>query len=187
MMEDLSLHVLDIVENSLAAKARKVSIRVEESRPRDRLLLEIVDDGRGMGTRRSAKALDPFFTTKKKATRVGLGLPFLAQAAEAAGGSLKLTSAPGRGTRIRATFRLGHLDRQPLGDMAETLAVLIAGHPETEFRYTHVADAGRYVFRGRDGRARSGGSPGRESRILSGMSEMKIDIRGGLARLRRRP
>jgi hypothetical protein len=182
MMEDLSLHVLDIVENSLAAKARKVSIRVEESRSRDRLVLAIADDGRGMGARRSAQALDPFFTTKKKARRIGLGLPFLAQAAQAAGGGLKLTSAPGRGTRVRAIFRLGHVDRQPLGDMAETLAVLVAGHPETEFRYTHVTDAGRYAFRSRDGRARPGGAPG--PRSLSGMKE---EIRSGLARLRRRP
>lgn len=183
MMEDLSLHVLDIVENSLAAKARKVAIRIEERRSRDRRVLEIADDGRGMGRRRLARALDPFFTTRTT-RRIGLGLPFLAQAAEATGGKLRLSSEPGRGTRVRATFRLGHPDLQPLGDMAETMSVLIAGHPETEFRYTHVTDAGRYVFRGGGLRPRPGESSPHGTRALAGIRK---EIRSGLARLRRRP
>ena len=100
MMEDLSLHVLDIAENSIAAKARRVAIRVEERRSKDRLVLEISDDGRGMSPRLLSRALDPFVTTKK-AKRIGLGLPLLAQAARAAGpgsgqlfASATLTSSP---------------------------------------------------------------------------------------------
>jgi Histidine kinase-, DNA gyrase B-, and HSP90-like ATPase len=183
MMEDLSLHILDIVENSLAANARTISVRVEERRSRDRLVLEIVDDGQGMEAKRRARALDPFFTTKTTRS-VGLGLPFLAQAAETAGGKLVLSSEPGRGTKVRATFRLGHIDLQPLGDIAETLAVLIAAHPETDFRYTHVTDDGRYAFRSRDVRSRPGDKAPSRPRSLSGMKE---EIRSGLARLRRRP
>ena len=182
MMEDLSLHILDVVENSLRAKARRVSIRVEDRASLDRRVLEITDDGRGMGAKLRARALDPFVTTKP-ARRIGLGLPFLAQASGAAGGALRLFSEPGRGTRIRATFRLSHLDLQPLGDIAETLAVLIAGHPGTEFRYTHVTDSGRYVFRSREFLARSGAAaPAPGPGALSGM---KKEIRGGIARIAR--
>jgi len=47
-MEDLSLHVLDIAENSIAAGAKHVEIRVRESRREDRLSIEIIDNGRGM-------------------------------------------------------------------------------------------------------------------------------------------
>jgi len=183
MMEDLSLHILDIVENSLRAKARRVSIRVEERPSRDRRVLEIVDDGRGMGPRLQARALDPFVTTKA-GHRIGLGLPFLAQAAEAAGGVLKLASEPGRGTKVRATFRLSHVDLQPLGDIAETLVVLIGGHPEAEFRYTHVADSGRYVFRSRDLRSHPGAAAPFGPGALAGA---KKEIRSGIARLTRRP
>ncbi|NTU49095.1 MAG: hypothetical protein HGA84_08870, partial [Syntrophobacteraceae bacterium] len=75
-MQDLSLHILDIVENSLAAGARRVEIRVEENIAADRMFIEIVDDGCGMDEERIQRALDPFFTTKT-VRRVGLGLPLL--------------------------------------------------------------------------------------------------------------
>ena len=44
-VQDLSLHILDIVENSLAAGARRVEIRIEEDLRADRMAMEIVDDG----------------------------------------------------------------------------------------------------------------------------------------------
>ncbi|MBP1766799.1 MAG: histidine kinase [Candidatus Aminicenantes bacterium] len=176
MMEDLSLHILDIAENSIEAKARRVAIRVEELISKDRLVLEISDDGRGMSPRKLARALDPFFTTKK-AKRIGLGLPLLAQAARAAGGKVTLRSGPGRGTRVRATFRLGHIDLQPLGDIAETLTVLMVAHPDVNFRYTHKTDAGSYVFR-----SHSSGAPARPRNI----AEIKKDIRSGIVRIRRK-
>jgi anti-sigma regulatory factor (Ser/Thr protein kinase) len=178
MMEDLSLHVLDIVENSIAAKARRVAIRVEERASTNRLILEIVDDGRGMSPRLLSRALDPFVTTKR-AKRIGLGLPLLAQAARATGGRLTIRSRPGRGTRVRATFHLGHIDLQPLGDMAETLSVLLVGHPDVQFRYAHRTDTGSYVFRSSPGSV----SPG-EIRAIGGI---KKDIRSGIASLRRKP
>jgi anti-sigma regulatory factor (Ser/Thr protein kinase) len=178
MMQDLSLHVLDIAENSIRAKARRIAIRVEEHPSKDLLILEITDDGRGMGPRLLAKAFDPFFTTKKS-KRIGLGLPLLAQAAQAAGGGVKLRSEPGRGTKVRATFHLSHIDLQPLGDMAETLTVLMVGHPDVHFRYTHITNAGRYVFRTGPGRVPAAGLPA--------MAGIKKEIRSGIARARRKP
>ncbi len=178
MMQDLSLHVLDIAENSIAAKARRVAIRVEERHSKDLLVLEITDDGRGMGPRLLARALDPFVTTKKR-KRIGLGLPLLAQAAQATGGRVKLRSAPGRGTTVRATFHLSHIDLQPLGDMAETLTVLMVGHPDVHFRYTHITDAGRYVFRP---------GPGLVPAVsLPAIAGIKKEIRSGIASIRRKP
>ncbi|MCK4420115.1 ATP-binding protein, partial [Candidatus Aerophobetes bacterium] len=47
-MEDISLHILDIVENSIRALASTVKIRIEENIEKDRLVLEIEDDGKGM-------------------------------------------------------------------------------------------------------------------------------------------
>ncbi|MGB6336453.1 MAG: ATP-binding protein, partial [Thermoanaerobaculia bacterium] len=95
-MEDLSLHILDVVENSLTAGAREVRILINEDKAENRLSLEITDDGSGMDEEMRSKVLDPFFTTRTT-RRVGLGLPLLAQAARQSGGSLELASAPGRG------------------------------------------------------------------------------------------
>jgi Histidine kinase-, DNA gyrase B-, and HSP90-like ATPase len=178
MLEDLSLHVLDIAENSIAAKARRVAFRVEERPSKDRLILEVTDDGRGMSPRLLARALDPFVTTKK-AKRIGLGLPLLAQAAQATGGRVSLHSRPGRGTRVRATFCLSHIDLQPLGDMAETLTVLMVSYPDVHFRYTHITDAGRYDFRTGPGRPPAAG--------LQAITGIKKEIRSGIARIRRKP
>jgi signal transduction histidine kinase len=136
-MEDVSLHILDIVENALRAGAKNVVIRLAQSKEEDRLVLEVTDDGEGMNDEAKKRSLDPFFTTKE-GKRVGLGLPFLAQAAEEAGGRLEVQSAPGEGTRVIATFGLSHIDRKPLGNINETLQCLKATHPEVCFRFESV-------------------------------------------------
>jgi len=136
-MEDVSLHILDIVENALRAGANNVIIRLAQSKREDRLVLEVTDDGEGMNEETMSRSVDPFFTTKLS-KRVGLGLPLLAQAAEEAGGKLEVQSAPGKGTRVIATFGLSHIDRRPLGNMEETLRCLKATHPEVCFRFESV-------------------------------------------------
>jgi len=144
-MQELSLHILDITENAVAAGARQVFIAMTEDRVEDRLMLEIRDDGTGMDAADLKQVLDPFFTTKK-VRRVGLGLPLLAQAAEDAGGSFAIQSEPGKGTVVTAVFRLTHMDRQPLGDLAGTLVTLITGNPEVHFVYRHCCNGRTYVL-----------------------------------------
>ena len=136
MMEDLSLHILDIVENAVAAGATRVLIAVNENAGRDRLSFRVTDNGRGMSREEKERALDPFFTTKRK--RTGLGLPLLAQTAGVCGGRVVLESVPRKGTRITARFRFRHIDRPPLTKMTETMMMLFFGHPEVEFRYRHT-------------------------------------------------
>ncbi|MGB7296625.1 MAG: ATP-binding protein, partial [Candidatus Aminicenantales bacterium] len=63
-MRDLSLHILDIAENSIEAKATRIEIRLEESRELNRFVLEISDDGTGMDKDMLKRVLDPFMTTK---------------------------------------------------------------------------------------------------------------------------
>jgi hypothetical protein len=132
-MEDISLHVLDIAENSLRADASKVEIILTRDGERDLFRVEVNDDGRGMDPETLARIRDPFFTTKQKKT--GLGIPLLAQAAEQTGGTLTIDSAPGRGTRITVTFAWSHVDRPAIGSMVDTLLTLIAGHPEIDLVY----------------------------------------------------
>ncbi|MCK4414348.1 MAG: ATP-binding protein [Candidatus Eisenbacteria sp.] len=131
-MEDLSLHILDIVENSTAAGASLVEIGITENPREDLLVISIKDNGRGMDPQMLAGARDPFVTTRTT-RRVGLGLPLLDQAARETGGRLEVDSAPGRGTSITATFQGSHIDRKPLGDLAATMISLILGNPEVDF------------------------------------------------------
>jgi len=144
-MEDLSLHILDIAENSISASAGRIEIRIDEDQANDLLTIEITDDGRGMDEETLKKALDPFFTTRTT-RRVGLGLSLLAQAARQSDGRFDLSSAPDEGTTVKATFRLSHPDCKPMGDIGETIRTLVTAHPEIDFLYEHKKDNSTYRF-----------------------------------------
>jgi len=181
-MEDLSLHILDIVENSLNAGAKTVKIRLEENDEKNALILEIGDDGRGMDKEMVAGALDPFVTTRTT-RRVGLGLPFLSEAAKAANGKLTLHSQPGKGTKVKATFELRHIDIKPLGDIAQTMITLIVGHPDIDFLYSHKVNRSRYVFKTRDFRKKLDRIPLQTPQVTA---YIRKSIKDGIDQLRRK-
>jgi len=140
LMQDLSLHILDVAENSLRSGATLVEISVLEDTAEDLLALEIRDNGQGMDPETAARAADPFYSSKP-GKRVGLGLAMLAQAAREGAGRFDVSSRPGEGTTVKATFQHSHPDRKPLGDIAATLQTLVAGHPDVDFVYEHTADS----------------------------------------------
>jgi len=142
-MEDLSLHILDIVENSVAAEANNIKIDIKEDELKDLLSVEISDNGKGMDQDQLKEVLDPFFTTKTS-RRFGLGLSLLAEAAKSANGSLSINSAVGKGTTIKAEFQHSHIDCKPIGDMAQTIISLIMGNPEINLIYTHQKNHRKY-------------------------------------------
>ncbi|MEA5039830.1 MAG: ATP-binding protein [Clostridiaceae bacterium] len=136
-MQELSLNILDIAENSTRAGARLVKIDVIEDPEGDLLTIRIGDDGCGMDPQLLRTVRDPF-TTTRTTRKVGLGIPFFEEAAKATGGHLSIRSATGVGTEVEAVFGYSHIDRMPLGDLAATVSILIQGHEDTEFVYTHV-------------------------------------------------
>lgn len=142
-MEDLSLHILDIVENSVAAQASKIEIRLAEDKKKDLLSVEVIDNGIGMDEETQKKALDPFFTSKK-VRRFGLGLSLLSESAKAANGHLCIKSEKGKGTEIRADFQYSHIDRKPLGDIGQTIITLVIGNPDVDIIYVHKKDGHEY-------------------------------------------
>jgi len=144
-MEDLSLHILDIAENSISASAKRIEIRIDEDRAKDLLTIEIKDDGKGMDEQTLQKVLDPFFTTRQT-RKVGLGLSLLAQATRESDGRIELSSGPGKGTTVKAFFCLSHLDRKPIGDIHETIRTLVAGNPGIDFLYEHKKNDSIYRF-----------------------------------------
>ncbi len=142
-MEDLALHILDVAQNGIEAGATWIAIDVSEDPDSDRLTIRIIDNGRGMNQAAIDRAVDPFYTTRTT-RRVGLGLPLLKQAAEAAGGGLEVRSGIGEGTEVIATFQVGHVDRAPLGDLETTMLVLAASRPDVDLEFTHRRGASEY-------------------------------------------
>lgn len=169
-MLELSLHILDVVENSLRAGAGRVSIGLEASRAANRLDLVVEDNGRGMPPDLAARAADPFFTSRRT-RKVGLGLALLRQAAEACEGLFELRSQPGRGTVVRASFGLTHLDRPPVGDMAATLLGLIVGRPEADFSYSQRVDGLLFELDSADIKRRLAGAPLSDGRVVEFLKE----------------
>lgn len=148
-MRELALHILDIVENSIRAKATRVEIAVDEDIVRDTLAIEIKDNGQGMDAEFLRKATDPFVTTRQT-RKVGLGLALLKAAAEACDGKFCINSEVGRGTVVQALFRYSHIDRMPLGNVADTVYTLIVLNPQVDFRYSHTFSGRSWVLDTRD-------------------------------------
>ena len=134
MLPEISLHILDVAENSVRAGASKVDIAVRADETTDRLLVTIRDDGCGMSEEEIARVTDPFFTTRNT-RRVGLGVPLFKLASEITGGTFSIDSVPGEGTTVRAAFVLDSVDRMPLGDMPATIHQLITMHEDIRFTY----------------------------------------------------
>ncbi len=144
-MRELSLHILDIAENAVAAGADTIDIRVAECPSADSLTITIRDNGRGMPPDKIRHIDDPFVTTRKT-RRVGLGLSLLAAAAQRCEGDVAATVSPEEGTTVTAVFRHSHIDRAPLGDIAGTLATLIIGNPHIDFIYTHSVEEKSFIL-----------------------------------------
>jgi hypothetical protein len=131
-LRELSLHLLDIAENSIAAGAAVIRIFVEEDTKQDKLHLLVEDNGKGMDPELLARVTDPFVTSRTT-RKVGLGIPLLKEAAEACNGSLQIWSEVGKGTRIEIDFQLSHIDRMPLGNLADTYRTLVVSEPRIDW------------------------------------------------------
>lgn len=131
-MREISLHILDIAENSINAGASTIHIGIIENIKNNKLIIEILDDGRGMDAETVRKITDPFITSRTT-RKVGLGIPFLKAAAEACQGLFEIKSLPGQGTQVYVSFQHNHIDRMPLGDIKNTFLSLIVGYPNTRW------------------------------------------------------
>ena len=148
-MHDLSLYLLDIIENSVRAGATRIHVGVTAERASDSLEITVEDDGPGLPVT-PRQALDPFYTTKK-GKKTGLGLSLFRQAAEAAGGGLSVGRSDDLGgVAVRAWMRLGDVDRPPLGDIAASIATMVVTNPEIEFRVDLTDDGARTSLCGPD-------------------------------------
>ncbi len=148
-MTELALHILDIAQNSIRAKAGLIEIYITEKPSEDKYLIDILDDGPGIDEQVIKKVDDPFYTSRKS-RKVGLGLPLFKQNAELSGGSIQIISEKGKGTHIKSSFGYSHIDRPILGDIAGTVLILMTNENQTDIRYKHQTPEGEYIFDSRD-------------------------------------
>ena len=135
-MQEISLNILDIVQNSIRADATLIEVIIEEAPSADVFAFTVKDNGSGMDQEMVKRVTDPFVTTRTT-RKVGLGISLLKSLAQQAGGDIKLESEVGVGTIIRADFSYNHIDRQPLGDISAVMVSLISMNPSIDFVYTH--------------------------------------------------
>lgn len=135
-VKELSLHILDIVQNSTRAQATEVVIEITEDFVQNLLEIVIKDNGCGIKKELLPTITDPF-STSRTTRRVGLGLSLLKAAAEQCHGGMTIESEERRGTTITVTFEHDHIDRAPLGDIVSTLIGIIIGNPDIDFCYRH--------------------------------------------------
>lgn len=165
-MRELSMHILDVLENAHEAGATLVELEIEEDTSADRLTIVVRDNGRGMDAETAKRALDPFFTTRTT-RHVGLGLPLFAEAARRCDGDLTIQSTPGEGTTITATFRHSHIDRAPLGRIVDTLIAFLLSDPPVDLIYRHRVDEHTFTFDTREWREALGELPFSHPRVRS--------------------
>ncbi|MFP4456981.1 MAG: ATP-binding protein [Clostridia bacterium] len=142
-MRELSLHILDIAENSLRSNAGLIEIVIKENSEKNSYKIVIRDDGSGMKKEYAQSIISPF-VTERNTRKVGLGLPLFAQTAKMCSGRLCIYSKPSKGTTVVARMKRNHIDLPPLGQIEDTILSLIISSNGCDIKYTHQHDHHKY-------------------------------------------
>ena len=151
-MRDLSLHLLDLTQNSISAGASLVEIRLNVD-GNGWLTMVLKDNGCGMSPELLERVTSPFATTRTT-RKVGLGIPMMQENAQKAEGDLTIQSEVGKGTELTVTMNTRNIDCLPLGDLSGTLLSLILTNPlRPEFLFAGKTEQGECSFDTREVRA----------------------------------
>lgn len=143
-MRELSLHVMDIIQNSITANASFIKITVDENTIRDYLKIVIQDNGRGIDKEMLSNIKDPF-TTTRSSRKVGLGISLFEAACNRCEGYLTIESDVGIGTTLTAMMKYSHIDRAPLGRLQDTIISLLLC-PDIDFLYNHSFNDKNFIL-----------------------------------------
>lgn len=182
-MKEISLHILDIGQNSVSAGANLIEIFIDEDTVKDWMRIEIRDNGCGMDAETVQKVIDPFYTSRTT-RKVGLGIPMFKANAEQCGGTFSLESEPGVGTSLTAVFGRSHIDRVPLGNMADTIMAMVMANPQGDLIYRHHLDGAEFAMDTHEMREALGDVPLDEVAVLlwikgyvaEGLTEIGVEV-----------
>lgn len=147
-MRELSLHLMDIIENSVAAHANLINIEIKELPDEDKLIITVKDNGCGMDEKMVEHVKDPF-TTTRQTRKVGLGISLLEAACKRCDGNLNVKSELNKGTEVTAYMKYSHIDREPLGKIEETIVTSLL-NPSVDIAYKHVVGNKEFIFDSRE-------------------------------------
>lgn len=170
-MRELSLHLIDIAENGIAAGADLIIIKLSERKKGNLLEVSIIDNGRGIPQYLLKQVVDPFFTTKTT-RRIGLGLSLFKEAAARCDGKFSINSEEGKGTEVFASFKLDHIDLAPMGDIAGSITCLIMGNPGVDFLYVHEINGETFTLDTREIRKELDGVPINDPEVIRFIADM---------------
>lgn len=131
-MENIALHLLDIIQNSIEAQSSHIAVEIEKDSITRQLRITVTDNGCGMSEQAIGKALDPFYTSRTT-RKVGMGLPMLKQQVEQTGGFLHVISEVNKGTTVSFCFNLWHIDCPPIGNLTDIMSTLFVVNPKINF------------------------------------------------------
>lgn len=114
--------LVNLVKNAMQAMTRGGTLTLQTGEGADGVWVSVADTGGGIPEEQINRIFEPFYTTKKRGT--GLGLMIVQRIVRAHGGRIELESHPGRGTTFRVWLPVH--ERQP--------RLLPEGTPETQRR-----------------------------------------------------
>ena len=170
MMRDISLHIMDIMQNSTRAEANNIGLMLEIDREKDILYVTISDDGCGMSEDFISKVISPF-TTTRTTRNIGLGIPMFKLSGEICGGGFDIKSKVGEGTSITAFYIISNIDRLPLGDIGDTLTGTIMSYPELRYKLELLGGNEDFIFDTDEIKKQLGDVPLTEFEVVNWMKE----------------
>jgi len=173
-MNELSLYILDICENSIHADSKNLYLTIEEDVKNNLLVITIEDDGRGMSKEVLEKVTNPFYTTRTT-RKVGLGIPLFKELCELCEGSFEITSTEGVGTKDVAKFKLDSIDLPPLGKLDETLYCLADNDQGVELTFQYKKGDKEFAFSTKEIKEVLDGIPLSEPSIVMWFKQMVQD------------
>ena len=170
MMRDISLHIMDIMQNSIKAGANYIELKIWVDINDDLLYVDIIDNGCGMDEEFIKRVISPFTTTRTTRS-IGLGIPLYKQSAEIAGGSFGINSKLGEGTRISVSYSISNIDRLPLGDIGDTIIGNVLSYPDLRYKLFADCSGREFVFDSEEIKAQLGEVPITEYSVISWIHE----------------
>ena len=170
-MKELSLHILDIMENSVSGGANRIEVNITTNETDDLFVIQINDNGRGMDSETLLNVTDPFFTTRTT-RKIGMGISLLKQQAEQTHGEFTIKSELGKGTEVKASFGLNNIDRQPLGDVAGVIVNMAASYSAIDFVMNISTVEGDFHFSSHDAREILDGMPMNSPEVMLWLKEL---------------
>ncbi|MBK9654511.1 MAG: ATPase [Rhodanobacteraceae bacterium] len=100
--------LLNLITNAAQAMEEGGTLTLVSRRSGDQVEIDVTDTGAGIPDNVMPKIFDPFFTTKPVGEGTGLGLSIVHKIVQSHGGSIKVRTAPKKGSTFTISFPVDH-------------------------------------------------------------------------------